>query len=187
MKFALKTICLSLFLSGAVQAGTLVEMKTSEGDITIELLDQQTPKTVANFVRYVEDNFYAGTIFHRVIPNFMAQGGGFTESFDKKQTADAIENEGEKCASNTRYSIAMARTGAPHSATSQFYINFKDNKNLDYGARGNKSWGYCAFGEVIKGQEIVDKLATIPTGSGGPFRTDVPKNTITITSTSIKK
>ncbi len=158
-----------------------VLMKTSKGDITLTLDADKAPKTVENFLVYVDQGFYDGTIFHRVIPGFMIQGGGFTPDMQKKTTRAPIKNEAANGLKNKRGSIAMARTSDPHSATAQFFINHKDNANLDYPSFDN--WGYAVFGEVSDGMDVVDAIATAPTGTQGGLR-DVPRETIVIESIS---
>jgi cyclophilin family peptidyl-prolyl cis-trans isomerase len=136
---------------------------------------------VANFVGYVNSGHYEGTVFHRVIPGFMAQGGGFTPQLRKKPTLPPILNEADNGLKNKRGTIAMARTNDPHSASTQFFINFSNNDMLDHSSKTTRGWGYAVFGKVIKGMEVVDKMATIPTRGRGPFRGDVPSETIEIT------
>ena len=157
----------------------VVSIETELGDITIEIYPDRAPVTAANFLRYVDDGYYNDTIFHRVINNFMIQGGGLTADMNKKDTRDPVENEAKNGLKNVRGSIAMARTNAPHSATSQFFINLKDNTNLDYPSFD--SWGYAVFGKVTSGMDVVDAIANVATGvkSG---RRDVPTETITIKS-----
>lgn len=159
-----------------------VALETSQGTITLELDAAKAPKSAANFVQYVKDGHYDGTIFHRVIPGFMAQGGGFDASYKQKSTRSPIANEGSNGLKNKRGTIAMARTSDPDSATAQFFINLVDNDFLD--PRGGNA-GYAVFGKVTSGMEVVDKMAAIPTGSGGPFRTDVPQTAITITKAKV--
>ena len=153
-----------------------VVIKTSEGDITVRLFKDKAPLTVANFMGYVEAGFYNGTIFHRVIPNFMIQGGGFLPDMTEKETGTPVENESKNRLHNTRGTLAMARTDDPDSATSQFFINQRNNLRLDW-APGRE--GYTVFGEVILGMDVVDFIATAPTGKVGPF-SDVPKEPILI-------
>lgn len=157
-----------------------VEMETNMGTIVLELDPDKAPKTVENFVRYVEDNFYDGTIFHRVIDDFMIQGGGFTADYEQKSTRASIENEANNGLKNELGAIAMARTNEPHSATAQFFINVKENSFLDYTASTPRGWGYAVFGKVVKGMDVVEKIKKIPTGRGGPFPTDVPQTTVVI-------
>ena len=156
------------------------EMKTSLGTITLALNPEKAPKTVANFLRYANEDFYDGTIFHRVIDNFMIQGGGFTQNYDRKETYAPITNESDNGLSNRRGTIAMARTGDPHSATAQFFINVKKNDFLDYG----QNWGYAVFGKVVEGMNVVDAIRKVKTGAGGPFPQDVPQTQVTIEDVS---
>lgn len=156
-----------------------VILETSKGNITIELNEEKAPATVANFLKYVNDEFYNGTIFHRVIPNFMIQGGGFMPGMVQKMTENPVDNEANNGLSNVRGSIAMARTNDPHSATAQFFINHKDNGFLDHTAPTAQGWGYCVFGMVTDGMDVVDAIASVATGNEGGHG-DVPKETITI-------
>ena len=161
-----------------------VLITTSKGDITVELLPAKAPETVANFLRYVDEGFYNGTIFHRVISGFMIQGGGYDQDYTKKQTHDPVTNEADNGLSNVRGSIAMARTGEPHSATAQFFINHTDNPALDHRNKGT-GWGYAVFGKVVDGMAVVDKIANVKTGPGGPFRQDAPREMIIIEKISL--
>jgi peptidyl-prolyl cis-trans isomerase B (cyclophilin B) len=156
-----------------------VKLETSHGDIVIELNDEKAPNTVANFLSYVNDGFYNGTIFHRVISNFMVQGGGFEESFSQKETKEPIQNEANNGLSNKRGTVAMARTGDPHSATCQFFINVVDNSFLDFQAEVGPAWGYAVFGEVVEGMDVVDAIREVKTGSRGPHQ-DVPVENVVI-------
>ncbi|MEZ5501162.1 MAG: peptidylprolyl isomerase [Halioglobus sp.] len=151
-------------------------IRTSEGDITVQLFADKAPATVANFLNYVDSGFYNGTVFHRVIPNFMIQGGGFTPDLKEKETADPVANESKNRLHNTRGTLAMARTSDPDSATSQFFINQRNNLRLDW-APGQE--GYTVFGEVIQGMDIVDFITTAPTGRSGGM-SDVPQQPIVI-------
>ncbi|MGD8812134.1 MAG: peptidylprolyl isomerase [Thioalkalispiraceae bacterium] len=162
-----------------------VNMETSQGDIVLELYPDKAPKTVANFLQYVEDGFYSNTIFHRVIDNFMIQGGGFDNNYMRKQTRAPILNEADNGLKNELGTIAMARTMDPHSATAQFFINVKDNDFLNHSNKTPRGWGYAVFGKVIKGMQTVDKIRQIPTGKGGPFPSDVPQIMVTIKSMSV--
>jgi peptidyl-prolyl cis-trans isomerase B (cyclophilin B) len=162
-----------------------VKLETSLGDVVIKLDAVKAPVSVENFLGYVKDGQYDGTIFHRVIPGFMAQGGGFTEKWDQKKTKAPIKNEADNGLKNKRGSIAMARTSDPQSATAQFFINYADNAFLDYKSPTPQGWGYAVFGEVVQGQDVVDKMATVPTGSGGPMPTDVPKTPIVIKKATV--
>ena len=161
-----------------------VLITTSKGDITVELLPAKAPETVANFLRYVDEGFYNGTIFHRVISGFMIQGGGYDQDYTKKQTHDPVTNEADNGLSNVRGSIAMARTGEPHSATAQFFINHTDNPALDHRNKGT-GWGYAVFGKVVDGMAVVDRIANVKTGPGGPFRQDAPREMIIIEKISL--
>ncbi len=162
----------------------VVELNTNVGSILIELNSKQAPNTVANFLQYVDDGYYNGTIFHRVIDGFMIQGGGFTEQLKRKSTRSPIRNEATNGLKNYRFSIAMARTQQPHSATSQFFINTEDNKNLDHTAPMPGGWGYAVFGKVIDGTSVVEEISTVETGKKGPFSRDVPIENIVINSAS---
>jgi cyclophilin family peptidyl-prolyl cis-trans isomerase len=168
----------ALLLAIAAHAAPTVEMTTSQGKVTIELDAQAAPKTVANFLQYVRDGFYNGTVFHRVIAGFMVQGGGFTQNMQEKQTRAPIDNEARNGLKNKRGTIAMARTRNPNSATAQFFINVVDNGFLDY--PGQDGWGYAAFGKVTAGMDVVDRIAAQPTSYG-----DVPAQPIIIQSVKI--
>lgn len=160
-----------------------VAFKTNMGSFTIELRPERAPLSVANFLAYVQEGYYDGTIFHRVVPGFVAQGGGFTRSYDKKETREAIKNEADNGLSNKRGTIAMARTGFPDSATSQFYINLADNPALDHVNKSDgRSWGYAVFGEVVAGMRTVEAIAALETGRAGPFPSAVPLQTVLIES-----
>lgn len=154
-----------------------VLLTTNLGDIKIELNAEKAPKTVANFLAYVESGHYAGTIFHRVIPGFMIQGGGFEAGLKQKPTNPPIENEANNGLKNVRYSLAMARTSDPHSASAQFFINTTKNDFLDF--PGQDGWGYCVFGEVIEGQEVINKISSCKTTRSGMY-SDVPVENIVI-------
>ena len=158
-----------------VPAHPHIEMVTSLGTIRLELDGKQAPLTVAHFLKLVDSGFYDGTVFHRVIPGFMVQGGGYTPGLKLKEEGETIPNESGNGMTNARGTIAMARTGDPHSANSQFFINVADNSNLDPGkSTYNGRWGYAVFGFVIEGIEVVDAIAGTKTGPGGQFRKDVP-------------
>jgi peptidyl-prolyl cis-trans isomerase A (cyclophilin A)/peptidyl-prolyl cis-trans isomerase B (cyclophilin B) len=161
-----------------------VLLKTSMGDIVLELNADKAPKTVENFLQYVKSGHYSGTIFHRVIENFMIQGGGFDKDMAQKPTRPPIENEAKNGLKNDAYTVAMARTSAPHLASAQFFINLKDNDFLNY--PGQDGWGYAVFGKVVKGKEIVDKIKAVPTGNKG-FHQNVPITPVVIESASIVK
>jgi peptidyl-prolyl cis-trans isomerase B (cyclophilin B) len=155
----------------------MITLKTNKGDIVIQLDTEKAPKTCENFIQYVKDGFFDGTIFHRVIGNFMIQGGGFTPDMAQKATREPIENEAKNGLSNKNGTIAMARTMDPHSATAQFFINVADNKFLDY--PGQDGWGYCVFGEVVEGMDVVDAIKQIETATRA-FHQDVPVEDIII-------
>ena len=159
----------------------MIRLKTSMGDIVIELDEQAAPKTCENFRQYVTDGFYDGTIFHRVIDGFMIQGGGFLPDMMQKATRDPIENEAASGLGNTTGTIAMARTMQPHSATAQFFINLKDNEFLDHTSKDRRGWGYAVFGRVTDGMDVVDAIAAVPTGTQAGRR-DVPRETVLIES-----
>ncbi|WP_446424585.1 peptidylprolyl isomerase [Mailhella sp.] len=181
------TFCLSLAVAfmlgfgGQAQAGgkNMVTLQTNKGDIVLELDAEKAPNTVKNFLDYAKSGFYDGTIFHRVIPGFMIQGGGFTEQMKQKATKDPIDNEANNGLKNDTYTIAMARTQAPHSATAQFFINVANNAFLNYSAPTMQGWGYAVFGKVVKGQDVVDSIARVRTGSHG-FHQDVPVEPVVI-------
>ena len=176
------TLLLLLSLSLPLLAATKVEIKTSLGDMQLELDADKAPKTVENFLAYVNEGYYDGTVFHRVISGFMIQGGGFEYKDDKlvkKTTRDGIENEAKNGLKNVRGSIAMARTRAPHSATSQFFINHANNANLDYPSFDG--WGYAVFGAVTQGLEVLDKIAALKTGTVGGMQ-NVPSDEVKIIS-----
>lgn len=166
-------------------AAPQVKLTTTLGDIVLRLDPVKAPVSVENFLSYVKDGHYDGTIFHRVIPGFMAQGGGFTEQWKQKTTKPPIKNEADNGLKNKRGTIAMARTSDPQSATAQFFINYADNAFLDYQNPTPQGWGYAVFGEVVEGQDVVDKMATIPTGSGGQMPSDVPKTPIVIQKATV--
>lgn len=161
-------------------ANPQIELKTSAGTLVIELYPEKAPKTVENFLRYVNDGFYKGTLFHRVIPGFMIQGGGFTQDYQQKPTREPVTNEAANGLSNAVGTLAMARTPDPHSATAQFFINVADNTFLDYRAPNQRGYGYCVFGKVLRGMDIAEKIVAAPTGPGGPFPSDVPRTPVII-------
>ncbi|TFH87833.1 peptidyl-prolyl cis-trans isomerase [Billgrantia azerbaijanica] len=166
--------------AGADSDAADVILHTSHGEIAIELFQEQAPQSVNNFLTYVQAGHYDGTLFHRVIDGFMIQGGGFDEAFRQKPTRDPIPNEADNGLSNERGTLAMARTGDPHSATSQFFINVADNAFLDHRSPDSgQTWGYAVFGRVVDGMEVVDAIKAVPTGSHGPFR-DVPQEAVVI-------
>ena len=158
----------------------MVILHTNLGDITIELDAGNAPATVKNFLQYVHDGHYDNTVFHRVIDGFMIQGGGMTPGLTQKPTRAAVANEAVNGLKNKRYTVAMARTNDPHSATSQFFINVADNDFLDHTSPSAQGWGYCVFGKVVAGQDIVDRIKAVPTGNTG-FHQNVPKQDVVIT------
>ncbi len=183
---ALAFLLAGLFVLPAQAASTpttkgklnMVKLHTNKGTITLELDAEKAPLTVKNFLDYVNSGFYSNTIFHRVIPNFMIQGGGFEPGMKQKPTNAPVKNEAANGLKNDVYTIAMARTGDPHSATAQFFINVKNNSFLDY--PGQDGWGYCVFGKVVEGKEVVDAIAKAKTGRSG-FHQDVPTEDVIIT------
>ena len=165
-----------------------VLVKTSQGDITLELFPEKAPKTVDNFLQYTRDKFYNGTVFHRVIDGFMIQGGGFTQDLKPKPTRPAIPNEAKNGLSNVTGTVAMARTSDPNSATAQFFINVNDNTNLDFvSAERGETYGYCVFGKVVSGMDVVEKIKKSETGAQPPFSRDVPKVPVVIQSVEVMK
>jgi peptidyl-prolyl cis-trans isomerase A (cyclophilin A)/peptidyl-prolyl cis-trans isomerase B (cyclophilin B) len=177
-------IIAALSVSGAAYAAEppRVSLKTNMGEIVLELNKEKAPKSVANFLDYVKSGHYNGTVFHRVMDNFMIQGGGFDKDMQQKPTKPPIENEAKNGLKNEAYSVAMARTSAPHSASAQFFINVGNNDFLDY--PGQDGWGYAVFGKVIKGKEVVDKIKSVPTGSR-MMHQNVPVKPVVIESASI--
>jgi peptidyl-prolyl cis-trans isomerase B (cyclophilin B) len=162
----------------------MIKLTTNHGDIVLELFADKAPKTAANFEQYVIDGHYDGTIFHRVINGFMIQGGGFTADMQQKDTRDTIENEANNGLSNKTYTIAMARTPDPHSASAQFFINVSDNDFLDFRSETMQGWGYCVFGQVVQGQDVVDRIKTVATGRKGGHQ-DVPVDAVIIEKAEI--
>ena len=157
----------------------MVVLKTNHGDITLELDTENSPASVANFLQYVRDGHYDNTVFHRVIDGFMIQGGGMEPGMKQKPTRAPVANEATNGVKNKKYTVAMARTSDPHSATAQFFINIADNDFLDYKAPNANGWGYCVFGKVVAGQDVVDKIRTVPTGNSG-FHQNVPREDVMI-------
>jgi peptidyl-prolyl cis-trans isomerase B (cyclophilin B) len=163
----------------------MVKLNTNHGTIVLELNADKAPKTVANFLQYAKDGFYDGTIFHRVINGFMIQGGGMQPGMVEKQTGESIQNEADNGLTNTRGSIAMARTPDPHSASAQFFINVADNDFLNYRAPTQDGWGYCVFGKVVEGMDVVDKIKGVDTGNKG-YHQDVPVDDVVIESVEVE-
>jgi peptidyl-prolyl cis-trans isomerase B (cyclophilin B) len=168
------------------QTPTQVKLTTTLGTVVIQLDTEKAPVSSANFLTYVNEGFYNGTIFHRIIPDFMAQGGGFDASFSQKATHATIKNEADNGLTNKRGTLAMARTSDPHSATAQFFINYKDNAFLNFTSPSANGWGYAVFGEVVEGMDIVDAMAQQPTGNRGGHQ-DVPKTDIVIEKAEVVK
>lgn len=162
--------------------GTTVIVDTSHGTINLELEDEKAPKTVQNFLSYVDSGHYDGTVFHRIIDGFMAQGGGFDERYIKKPTKAPVENEAFNGLKNTKGTVAMARTSDPHSATAQFFINVADSAFLDHKSKNGSEWGYCVFGKVTSGMDVVEKIKNVKTGAQGPFDKDAPLQPVVIRS-----
>ena len=183
LMFALMLFSFTPFLSAKETkmsaTATQVKLTTSLGTIVVQLNSEKAPLSAANFLKYVKEGFYNGTIFHRVIPGFMVQGGGFDTNFEQKATGAEIQNEADNGLKNKRGTLAMARTNAPHSASSQFFINYKDNSFLDHTGKNASGWGYAVFAEVIEGMDVVDAMAKVPTGNRG-HHGDVPKTNIVI-------
>lgn len=171
------------FLALATSAAPTVALETTLGTIVVALDEKKAPATVDNFLRYVRSGFYDGTIFHRVIADFVIQGGGYDERYRKKPTRGPIASEAQNGLSNLRGTIAMARSSDPHSATAQFFINLVDNASLDSG--GVDAHGYTVFGRVVAGMEVVEKIAALSTGAGGPFARDLPKTPVVIESVKL--
>ncbi len=165
----------------------VVRIQTTQGDITVELDYANAPISVVNFLNYAKSGFYDGTIFHRVIPDFMVQGGGFTETYEKKETQAPIKNEAENGVKNFRGSVAMARGVNPDSATSQFFFNVKDNVSLDFKGTSSQDFGYAVFGKTINGLEVIDKIQKMPVGEGGPFKKYLPQTPVLLTKVIIEK
>ncbi len=176
-------LCATQSVMSAEQPRVL--MKTSMGTIEIALNREKAPKTVENFLGYVQDGFYDGTLFHRVIDGFMIQGGGYTREYQEKPTKRSIVNEASNGLPNKRGTIAMARTSDPHSATAQFFINVKDNTFLDYRGSTPRGWGYAVFGRVVSGMDVVDEIRQVSTGPGGPFPKDAPRKPVVIEKVTV--
>jgi|TARA_R110000850_G_scaffold217204_8_gene342769 cyclophilin family peptidyl-prolyl cis-trans isomerase len=180
----LSALLLGAIMTPAVAAETVnVRLNTTAGTIELALDAKAAPKTTDNFVQYVKDGHYDGLVFHRVIKGFMVQGGGYDAKYAQRTTRKPIENEAKNGLKNTRGTIAMARTGDPHSASSQFFINHGDNGFLDY--PGQDGWGYAVFGKVTSGMDVLDKIAEAPTGNTPPFGRDVPVTQVVITSAEV--
>ena len=184
---AVAALALALALPAArAESAPRVKLSTSLGDIVVEVYQDKAPRTAANFLQYVRDKHYDGTIFHRVIDGFMIQGGGFTPDMQQKPTDAPVENEANNGLKNDKYTVAMARTNVPHSATAQFFINVADNGFLNHTAPSAQGWGYAVFGKVVQGMDVVDKIKSVPTGSHGPFQ-NVPATPVVINSATLVK
>jgi peptidyl-prolyl cis-trans isomerase B (cyclophilin B) len=179
-------LCFTMQSSHSLTQGklTMVKLYTNKGNITLQLDAEKAPNTVKNFLEYVNSGFYSNTIFHRVIPNFMIQGGGFEVGMAQKKANAPIKNEAANGLKNDKYTIAMARTGDPHSATAQFFINTQDNGFLNY--PGQDGWGYCVFGKVVEGKDVVDAIRNVKTGSRAGSQ-DVPLEDVIITKAEVVK
>ena len=191
MALALSTLGLTQ-AQNATSATPQVKFTTSAGEFVVELYPDKAPNTVENFVTYVRDGHYNGSIFHRVINNFMIQGGGYDARYMEKPTRPSIKHEGAEAKAkggptNTVGTIAMARTNNPHSASAQFFINVNNNDFLNHSAPSGQGWGYVVFGKVISGMEVVNKIKQLPTGAGGPFPSDVPQTQVVIQSAALVK
>jgi cyclophilin family peptidyl-prolyl cis-trans isomerase len=167
----------ALLCGGVAAAGTQVRITTSFGPFTIELEDERAPLTVANFLRYVRDGYYDGTVFHRVVPGFVVQGGGLTPDLAPKKAREPIPNEAGNGLVHVRGTVGLARTGAPHSGDSQFFVNLADNTDLN---PLPSRWGYAVFGRVVEGMDVVDRIGVVPTGPMGPIKSDVPQRPVLI-------
>lgn len=162
-----------------MSADTVI-VETTQGSFQIALDRERAPKSVENFLTYVDAGHYTDTVFHRCIPDFMVQGGGYTPSYDKKPVREPVMNEADNGRKNTRGTVAMARTNDPHSATAQFFVNVSDNAFLDHQAKDARGWGYAVFGEVTDGMDVVDAIVALPTGPAGPFSKDAPAEQVVI-------
>ncbi|MCC6534838.1 MAG: peptidyl-prolyl cis-trans isomerase [Burkholderiales bacterium] len=184
---ARRAVCAAVALAACLPAwaaNPVVEIATSAGTLRAELYADKAPKTVENFLQYAKERFFDGTIFHRVIPGFMVQGGGFTPDMEQKKTRDPIANEAQNGLKNTAGTLAMARTPNPHSATAQFFINVADNDFLNFTGPTQQGFGYCVFGKITQGMDVVNKIVAVPTGNRGPHQ-NVPLKPIVIQSVRI--
>ncbi|NQV57431.1 MAG: peptidyl-prolyl cis-trans isomerase [Rhodospirillales bacterium] len=187
VRLGLVVVLLALFVAGGAQAQSKpkVLLKTNMGNVIVELEPAKAPKTVANFLAYVRQGHYDGTIFHRVIASFMAQGGGFTQDFQRLPTRKPIQNEADNGLQHDRGTIAMARTSDVHSATDQFFINLKFNGFLNHRSKTDRGWGYTVFGHVTQGMNIVGRIGRVATGAAGPFGQDVPQKPVILEKATI--
>ena len=171
--------------SARADGKSVVELKTNLGSLFIALEDEKAPKSVENFLAYVKDDFYNGTVFHRVIEGFMIQGGGMDLRLEKKETKPPVQNEADNGLKNKKFTVAMARTGNPHSATAQFFINTADNHFLDHKSKTQSGWGYTVIGKLIGGERLAEWISKAPTGPAGPFPSDVPEIPLVIEKAGI--
>lgn len=185
LSFPLQSVAAEQTTESTASSNPQIVINTNRGAIELELYPQQAPKTVANFLNYVKQDFYSDTVFHRVIKGFMIQGGGFTQDLQRKDTMAPVENEAFNGLPNKRGSIAMARTNQPHSATSQFFINTVDNQPLNFRNKSMRGWGYTVFGQVTRGMDVVEQIENSRTGAGGVFSQDVPLDTVIINNIKI--
>ena len=163
----------------------MITLHTNFGDIKLDLNEEKAPKTVANFIKYAESGHYDNTVFHRVIDGFMVQGGGFAPGMEEKETGKPVKNEANNGLSNKKYTVAMARTMEPHSASAQFFINVNDNTFLDFKSETTDGWGYCVFAEVVEGIDVVDKIKDVATGNAGFVHQDVPLEDVIINNVTV--
>lgn len=184
---ALGTITTTTGAATMTDTSPRVRLQTTKGSIVLELDAAKAPKSVENFLTYVRNNHYDGTIFHRVIKNFMIQGGGFSSNYEQKKTLPPIPNEADNGLRNDRGTIAMARTSDPNSATAQFFINVVNNDFLNFTGKNRQGWGYAVFGKVVEGMDVVDQIRDLPTGADGPFSSDVPKTQVMIEKASVEE
>ena len=192
LRLALSFLMCFVLTAQAQSTNPQVKFVTSAGEFIVEVYPDKTPKTAENFLIYVRDGHYNGTLFHRVINNFMVQGGGYDTKYNEKNTRPPIKHEGAEAKANgglrnTVGTLSMARTNNPHSASAQFFINVKDNDFLDHQSTTSQGWGYVAFGKVISGMDVVNRIKATPTGPGGPFPTDVPQTPVVIQSATLVK
>ena len=192
LRLALSFLMCFLLTAQAQSTNPQVKFVTSAGEFIVEVYPDKTPKTAENFLSYVRDGHYNGTLFHRVINNFMVQGGGYDTKYNEKNTRPPIKHEGAEAKANgglrnTVGTLSMARTNNPHSASAQFFINVKDNDFLDHQSTTSQGWGYVAFGKVISGMDVINRIKALSTGPGGPFPTDVPQTPVVIQSATLVK
>lgn len=192
LRLALSFLMCFVLTAQAQSTNPQVKFVTSAGEFIVEVYPDKTPKTSENFLSYVRDGHYNGTLFHRVINNFMVQGGGYDTKYNEKNTRPPIKHEGAEAKANgglrnTVGTLSMARTNNPHSASAQFFINVKDNDFLDHQSTTSQGWGYVAFGKVISGMDVINRIKALPTGPGGPFPTDVPQTPVVIQSATLVK